>query len=102
MVQVIDKENFKKEVLDEQKKTVLVDFSADWCGPCKMMEPILNQFSQDNPEVKIVKVDVDQAQALAMEYGVMSIPTMYVFKKGKPTQQMMGVQDQKSLEAVTK
>lgn len=95
------KEEFQQEVL-EAKETVLVDFFAVWCGPCQMMEPVLENFAKTNPEVKVVKVNVDEAQELAMQYNVMSIPTLYVFKQGKPVNQMMGVQSQESLVQATK
>lgn len=95
------KEEFQKEVL-EAKETVLVDFFATWCGPCQMMEPILENFAKTNPKVRVVKVNVDEAQELAMEYNVMSIPTLYVFKQGKPVNQMMGVQSEDNLKAATK
>lgn len=95
------KEEFQKEVL-EAKETVLVDFFAVWCGPCQMMEPVLENFAKTNPKVKVVKVNVDEAQELAMQYNVMSIPTLYVFKQGKPVNQMMGVQSQESLVQATK
>lgn len=96
-----NKEEFQKEVL-EAKETVLVDFFATWCGPCQMMEPILENFAKTNPKVRVVKVNVDEAQELAMEYNVMSIPTLYVFKQGKPVNQMMGVQSEDNLKAATK
>lgn len=95
------KEEFQKEVL-EAKETVLVDFFATWCGPCQMMEPILENFAKTNPKINVVKVNVDEAQELAMEYNVMSIPTLYVFKQGKPVNQMMGVQSEDNLKAATK
>ena len=96
-----NKEEFQKEVL-EAKETVLVDFFATWCGPCQMMEPVLENFAKTNPKVSVVKVNVDEAQELAMEYNVMSIPTLYVFKQGKPVNQMMGVQSDDNLKAATK
>ena len=95
------KEEFQKEVL-EAKETVLADFFAVWCGPCQMMEPVLESFAKNNPKVKVVKVNVDEAQELAMQYNVMSIPTLYVFKQGKPVNQMMGVQSEDSLVQATK
>lgn len=95
------KEEFKKEVL-EAKETVLVDFFATWCGPCQMMEPILENFAKTHTKVKVVKVNVDEAQELAMQYNVMSIPTLYVFKQGKAVNQMMGVQSEANLEQATK
>jgi len=101
MIHIKDKLTFKKQVLDEKKKPVLVDFYAEWCGPCKMMSPILEQLEKDNTEVKIVKVNVDEAQELAMQYEVMSIPTIYIFKQGKPIgSPLMGVQSKESLEGL--
>lgn len=69
---------------------VLVDFFATWCGPCKMIGPVLEQISNERADLKIVKVDVDQNQDLAMRYGVMSIPTLILFKDGKPVAQQLG------------
>jgi len=91
------KDEFQKQVL-EAKETVLVDFFAVWCGPCQMMEPVLADFAKANPKVKVFKVNVDEAQELAMQYNVMSIPTLYVFKGGKAVNQLMGLQTQQSLE----
>ena len=103
MIHIKDKSSFKKEVLDEKNKAVLVDFYAEWCGPCKMMTPILEQLEKDNTEVKIVKVNVDEAQELAMQYEVMSIPTIYIFKQGKPmSSPLMGVQTQEALQTALK
>lgn len=102
MVQVKDKASFQKEVLEEQEKAVVVDFYADWCAPCRIMGPIVEQLEKDNKQVKVVKVNVDEVQELAMEYNVMSIPTIYVFKQGKVTKQFIGVQDQQTLEEALK
>jgi len=95
------KEEFQKEVLEE-KGTVLVDFFAEWCGPCKMMDPVLKDLAAANPELKIVEVNVDQAQELAMEYNVMSIPTIYIFKGGSAVNQMIGAQSLPALEQAIK
>ncbi|MDH5604344.1 MAG: thioredoxin [Cyclobacteriaceae bacterium] len=73
-------------------KPVLVDFYADWCGPCKMQAPILKQLSAEiNGKAKILKVDVDKNQAAAAKYGIRSIPTLVLFKKGKIVWQQAGV-----------
>ncbi len=102
MVIVKDRQGFQKEVLEEKEKAVLVDFYADWCAPCRMMEPILEGLVKDNTDIKVVKVNVDESQELAGEYGVMSIPTMYIFKNGKAVKQLIGLQDQRSLEMAVK
>ena len=95
------KAEFQTEVLDVKNTPVLVDFFAVWCGPCQMMEPILVEFEQRNEKVKVVKVNVDEAQELASQYNVMSIPTMFIFKDGKVVKQMVGVQTVESLEKDT-
>lgn len=81
--------NFQSEVLDA-KKTVLVDFYATWCGPCRMIAPILEQIASERDDIKIVKVNVDEEGELAAQYGIMSIPTLLVFKNGEVTQRSMG------------
>lgn len=89
--------NFNKEVL-EAKGTVIVDFYADWCGPCKMMEPIFEDAAKEAGEkAKFGKLNVDANQKTAQEYGVMSIPTLIVFKDGEKVEQLMGVQDKTTL-----
>lgn len=75
-------ENFKQEVL-EAKGKVLVDFFATWCGPCRMMSPIVDQLADELADVKVCKVDIDQAEALATEYGVEVVPTFIVLKMEK-------------------
>lgn len=81
------------------KDAVLVDFSAEWCGPCKMIAPVLDQLSKEyEGKVKIVTVDVDQEQKLAMRYNVMSIPTLLLFKDGQVLGQVVGFQSKPMLE----
>lgn len=84
-------ENFKQEILEAQTPAV-VDFWAEWCGPCKMMGPILDEAADAlSGKAKVAKVNVDQAQDLALEYNVMSIPTLVFFKQGKVVDQSIGV-----------
>jgi len=99
MLYLKDKAEFQKEVLEVKDKPVIVDFFSEWCGPCKMMEPVLEKLSTEHKELKIVKVNVDEAQDLASEYNVMSIPTLYVFKDGAVAKQMVGFQSEASLLA---
>ena len=74
--------NFEEEVLNSDK-TVLIDFYADWCGPCKMFSPIVESVAEENEDIKVVKIDVDNAQDLAIKYQIMSIPTIVVIKNGQ-------------------
>ena len=70
--------------------TVFVDFYADWCGPCKMMAPIVEEIEQELKEIKFIKVNVDEAEDIAMRYGIMSIPTFYLFKDGELLRKTVG------------
>ncbi|MBU3958553.1 MAG: thioredoxin [Candidatus Omnitrophica bacterium] len=84
-------DNFKKEVL-ESDELVLVDFWATWCGPCKMIAPILEDLAQDyDKKIKIGKLNVEDNSKIASQYGIMSIPTLMFFKKGKVIEQVAGV-----------
>ncbi len=85
----ITKDNFQSEVLDSEK-TVLLDFYADWCGPCKMVAPIVDAISEEHPEYKVGKVNVDEQQELATTFGVMSIPSLFVIKNGEVANQTVG------------
>ena len=85
----ITKENFQSEVM-ESNVPVLVDFFATWCGPCKMLSPVLEQVAAENSDFKVCKVDVDAEPELAAEFKVMSVPTLVVIKDGKIVNQASG------------
>ena len=85
----ITKENFEAEVLGSEK-TVLLDFYADWCGPCRMVSPIVDAIAEEHPEYKVGKVNVDEQGELATTFGVMSIPSLFVIKNGEVAQQAVG------------
>ncbi len=87
MSKLIEEKDFEKEVL-KNKKTVLVDFYADWCGPCKMLSPIMDEISK---EVTVYKINVDDAEDLAKEYGIFSIPCVVAFKDGKEINKSVGL-----------
>jgi thioredoxin 1 len=89
---------FDDEVLGSETP-VLVDFWAEWCGPCHMVAPVLDQIVQERPEdLRLVKVNIDEQPALAQRYGVMSIPTMILFKDGEPVAGALGAQPKTALE----
>ncbi len=97
----INMANFSAEVL-EAKETVLVDFWAPWCGPCRMQAPVLEKFAEANPDVKVVKINVDDNQELAMEYKIMSIPSLIVFKNGEAVKIAVGLQSKNALEELVR
>lgn len=81
--------NFEQEVL-QSNQTVLVDFYADWCGPCKMMAPVIDEIAKERADIKVGKLNIDEEMEIAQKYGVMSIPTFIVFKNGEAVQKDMG------------
>lgn len=89
MALIVSKENFKSEVL-ESSKPVLVDFYADWCGPCRMLAPVIEEISAERTDIKVCKINVDNDTELAAAYGVMSIPSLFVFKNGEVTNHALG------------
>ena len=95
----ITKDNFQTEVL-EAKGTVLVDFWASWCGPCKMIGPIIDQIAEERGDVKVGKINVDEEQELAVQFKVMSIPTLMVFKDGKVVNQSLGAKPKAAILAM--
>ena len=102
MVNVFNEENFENEVINSDKTTI-VDFYADWCGPCKMMSPVIEKIAEENVEnIKVGKVNVDDNQELAMKYNVMSIPTILVFKNGKLEKTFIGVTSKSGIEEAIK
>jgi thioredoxin 1 len=91
--------NFKEEVLNSAVP-VLVDFWAEWCGPCKMIAPILDEIAQEyDARLKIGKVNIDEQQPLASEYGVRAIPTLLLFKNGEVADQIVGLRSKRDLKA---
>ena len=85
----ITNENFEDEIL-KSDKTVLIDFYADWCAPCKMLSPIIEGVAEENNDIKVAKINVDELQELAIKYEVMSIPTLVVIKNGQEVNRSVG------------
>lgn len=97
----VTKENFQSEVL-QSNKTVLIDFWAQWCGPCRMLSPVVDEIANEQVEIKVCKINVDNEPELATQFGVMSIPTLVVIKDGKVVNQSVGVQPKENILTMVK
>ena len=101
MITYITKDNFEAEVL-KADKPVLVDFWASWCGPCKMIAPEVQQIADEHPEIKVCKINVDEEGELSIKHGVMSIPTLMIFKDGQVAQTAIGYRKKDEIEELLK
>lgn len=95
----VNKNNFNQEVLNSDKP-VLMDFWAPWCGPCRMVVPLVEEIAKERSDIKVVKINVDKEQELAMQFGVMSIPTLVVMKNGKIVNQVTGARPKAQILAM--
>ena len=95
----INKSNFQSEVLNSDKK-VLLDFWAPWCGPCRMVVPIVEEIAEERPDIKVGKINVDEQPELAAQFGIMSIPTLVVIQNGKIINQAMGARPKSAILAM--
>lgn len=97
-MKIINEQQYKDEVLNSNG-VVLLDFFASWCGPCRMIAPVLEEVEEDN-NVKVFKMDVDECQSIPREYGVMSIPTVCIFKDGKFQEKFLGFRQKEDIEEI--
>jgi len=99
MVKTITAENFEQEVM-QCEKTVVLDFWASWCGPCRMFTPIIEKFAEDNPEVMVGKVNIDEQPALTEKFNIMSVPTLVIMRGGDIVKKNAGVISKEAIEAM--
>ena len=92
----INKNNFQNEIMDSEK-TVLLDFWAPWCAPCRMVVPVIEEIAGERPDIKVGKINVDEQPELANKFGIMSIPTLVVMKNGKIIQQVSGARPKNAI-----
>ena len=95
----INKDNFHKEVINSDKP-VLLDFFASWCGPCRMVGPILDEIAEEREDIKVCKVDIDEQPELASRYRIMSVPTLMVLKEGRIVEQSVGAKPKHQILAM--
>lgn len=98
-VMKITKDNFQQEVLDSEKP-VLIDLWAEWCGPCRMMGPVVEEVAAERSDIKVGKINVDEENELAAQFGIMSIPSLLLFKNGKVAAQTVGFQPKAQLLSI--
>ena len=97
----VKKDNFEKEII-QSSQTVLVDFWASWCAPCRMLAPTVESFAEAHDDIKVCKINIDEENELAVRYKVMSIPTLVVFKNGEPVNKSVGVISAEEIEQLVK
>ena len=97
----VNKHNFQEEILNSDKY-VLIDFFADWCGPCQRILPVLEEIARENPDIKVGKINVDEQPELASKFRVYTIPALFVIKNGQVIEQAIGVQSKEHLLAMVK
>jgi thioredoxin 1 len=98
-IQKITKDNFE-QLVKNSEKPVLLDFYADWCGPCRMVSPVVDEIAEERTDIVVGKINVDDDPSLAMDFGIVSIPTLIVVKAGKPTAQAVGVRPKDAILAM--
>ncbi len=92
----INKDNFEKEVM-QSNQTVLVDFFAEWCSPCKMLSPVIEEIANERDDIKVVKINIDSEPELATQFGVMSIPNLFIIKNGRIDKNLIGLQSKDTI-----
>ena len=100
-VVIIKKDNFENEIMNSEK-TVLLDFWAGWCGPCKMISPIIDEIAKEHPEIKVAKINVDEQPEIANSFDIMNIPSLFVLKNGEITNRSAGVKSKTQIEEMLK